>query len=67
MGSMACDPGFREYTQPRPRLPGLLIRQAGRVIGQIDADADEIGAFDATDESLLTAVAERLAGLVPTS
>jgi GAF domain-containing protein len=39
----------------------VLIRRAGRVIGQIDADADEIAAFDATDESMLTAVAEKLA------
>ncbi len=39
----------------------VLIRKAGRIIGQIDADGDEEGAFDATDEALLTAVAERLA------
>jgi GMP synthase-like glutamine amidotransferase/putative methionine-R-sulfoxide reductase with GAF domain len=38
----------------------VLIRRAGRVIGQIDADADEIGAFDQTDESLMMAVADRL-------
>jgi L-methionine (R)-S-oxide reductase len=37
----------------------VLIRRAGRVIGQIDAD--EIAAFDATDESMLMAVADRLA------
>ena len=39
----------------------VLIRQAGRIVGQIDADGHEVGAFDATDEALLTAVAERLA------
>lgn len=42
----------------------VLIRRAGRVLGQIDADADEPGAFDTTDEALLTAVAERLAALL---
>ena len=39
----------------------VLIRKSGRIVGQIDADGDEPGAFDASDESLLTAVAERLA------
>jgi L-methionine (R)-S-oxide reductase len=41
----------------------VLIRRAGQVLGQIDADADEAGAFDASDEALLTAVADRLAAL----
>jgi L-methionine (R)-S-oxide reductase len=39
----------------------VLIRKAGRIVGQIDADGIELGAFDVTDEALLTAVAERLA------
>ena len=39
----------------------VLIRKAGQIIGQIDADGDQVGAFDKTDEALLTAVAERLA------
>lgn len=39
----------------------VLIRREGRVIGQIDADSDQVGAFDASDEVMLTAVAERLA------
>jgi L-methionine (R)-S-oxide reductase len=38
----------------------VLIRKAGQIIGQIDADGDQVGAFDTTDEALLTAVAERL-------
>ena len=39
----------------------VLIRRAGEVVGQIDADSDDVGAFDSSDEELLTAVAERLA------
>jgi L-methionine (R)-S-oxide reductase len=39
----------------------VLIRRAGQVLGQIDADADEIAAFDKTDEALLMAIADRLA------
>lgn len=42
----------------------VLIRRHGRVLGQIDADADEVAAFDHSDEALLAAVAERLAALV---
>jgi L-methionine (R)-S-oxide reductase len=42
----------------------VLMLRAGHVIGQIDADADEVAAFDKTDEALLTAVADRLAPLV---
>jgi L-methionine (R)-S-oxide reductase len=38
----------------------VLIRKAGQIIGQIDADGHEPGGFDASDESLLEAVAERL-------
>jgi L-methionine (R)-S-oxide reductase len=39
----------------------VLIRRSGRIMGQIDADGHEVGAFDATDEALLEAVAGRLA------
>lgn len=35
----------------------VLIRRTGQIIGQIDADSDEAGAFDETDEDLLTYVA----------
>jgi hypothetical protein len=41
----------------------VLIRRDGQVLGQIDADANETGAFDTTDEQLLTAVADRLSSL----
>jgi GAF domain-containing protein len=40
----------------------VLIRRDGAIVGQIDADGDLVGAFDATDENLLMAVAGRLAG-----
>jgi GAF domain-containing protein len=39
----------------------VLIRHGERIVGQIDADGHEPGAFDATDEALLTQVAGRLA------
>ena len=43
----------------------VLIRKAGQIVGQIDADGHEVGAFDASDEKLLTAVAERIAARLP--
>jgi L-methionine (R)-S-oxide reductase len=43
----------------------VLIRKAGKIIGQIDADGHEVGAYDATDEALLTQVAERIADRLP--
>jgi L-methionine (R)-S-oxide reductase len=39
----------------------VLIRKGGAIVGQIDADGHEVGAFDASDEALLTAIAERIA------
>ncbi len=39
----------------------VLIRRSGQVIGQIDADGHEVGAFDTSDEALLIEVAARLA------
>lgn len=41
----------------------VLIREpgTGAILGQIDADGHEVGAFDASDETLLEAVAARLA------
>ena len=38
----------------------VLLRQGTRIVGQIDADGHEPGAFDATDEALLNEVAQRL-------
>jgi len=43
----------------------VLIRDTfGGVLGEIDADSDEPGAFDHTDEMLLESVATRLAAFV---
>ena len=39
----------------------VLLKQGDRIIGQIDADGHEVGAFDETDESLLAEVGMRLA------
>ncbi len=38
----------------------VLIRRGDRLVGQIDADSDQVAAFDTTDEALLAAVADRL-------
>lgn len=38
----------------------VLMHRGDEIIGQIDADGDETGAFDTSDEALLTQVAERL-------
>ena len=39
----------------------VLIRRGSEVLGQIDIDGHTVGAFDASDEALLTALAEILA------
>jgi L-methionine (R)-S-oxide reductase len=39
----------------------VLIRQGGQVLGQIDIDGHEVGAFDKTDEAFLERVGELLA------
>lgn len=39
----------------------VLIRQDGEILGQIDVDGHEAGAFDHSDERLLEGVAKRLA------
>jgi len=38
----------------------VLLRRVGQIVGQIDADGHEVGAFDASDEALLSRVAQRL-------
>jgi len=44
----------------------VLIRDpASRILGQIDADGDTVGAFDERDEALLTQVARLLADHAP--
>jgi L-methionine (R)-S-oxide reductase len=40
------------------------IRRGDEVVGEIDIDGNEVGAFDATDRSFLEAVAARLTGAV---
>ena len=42
----------------------VLIRSRGEVIGQIDIDADAVGAFDADDHYVVRAVADSFGGLV---
>ncbi len=39
----------------------VLIRRGDEILGQIDADSDSPSAFDTSDETLLAAVAKRLA------
>jgi L-methionine (R)-S-oxide reductase len=54
---IACSPTTRSELV-------VLIRSMGRVIGQIDLDADAVDAFDATDLCILRAVADGFGGLV---
>ncbi len=42
----------------------VLIWHQGEIVGQIDADCDAVGAFDASDEALLSRIAEILAPVV---
>ncbi|GIV07092.1 MAG: hypothetical protein KatS3mg017_0294 [Fimbriimonadales bacterium] len=44
----------------------VLIRHPhnGKILGQIDADGTEVGAFDESDEALLEVIGERIANLV---
>ena len=39
----------------------VLIRRHGEILGQIDIDSDEVGAFNASDEKFLEEVARALA------
>ncbi|MCX7994091.1 MAG: GAF domain-containing protein [Fimbriimonadales bacterium] len=44
----------------------VLIRHpsSGKILGQIDVDGTEVGAFDESDEAMLEVIAERIAKLV---
>jgi L-methionine (R)-S-oxide reductase len=44
----------------------VLIRHpdTGKILGQIDVDGTEVGAFDESDEALLEVIGERIARLV---
>jgi GAF domain-containing protein len=41
----------------------VLIRSAGRVIGQLDLDSEQVGGFTADDHCVLKAVADSFGGL----
>ncbi|MGV3618547.1 MAG: GAF domain-containing protein [Fimbriimonas sp.] len=47
--------------QTRSEIVVLIRDAAGKVLGQIDIDGHEVGAFDASDEALLERIAEELA------
>jgi L-methionine (R)-S-oxide reductase len=51
---LACSVGTRSELV-------VLIRHEGRVVGQIDVDSDDVGAFGSDDEAVLSAVAEVIA------
>jgi GAF domain-containing protein len=44
----------------RSEIVVLIRDREGRILGQIDADGHEVGAFDASDEELLAAIARRI-------
>ena len=45
----------------------VLIRSHGQVIGQIDLDSDEVGAFSSDDECVMRTVADGFGGLLAPS
>lgn len=55
---LACSPTVRSEIV-------VLIRQSGRVIGQIDVDSDRVAAFSTTDHAFLKMVAGALGSLIP--
>jgi GAF domain-containing protein len=56
---LACSPTVRSEIV-------VLIRSAGRVVGQIDLDSDRLAGFSADDHSFLRAVASALGSLLAT-
>ena len=48
--------------ETRAEIVVLIRDAAGEVLGQIDVDGDAVGAFDASDEALLAAVAAQIGG-----
>lgn len=53
---IACSPTVRSEIV-------VLLWDGGEIVGQIDADSDEVGAFGAADEALLTEIGVLLAPL----
>lgn len=49
----------------RSEIVVLLRDRGGAVVGQIDADSHQVGAFDLTDESMLEQVAKLLVQYLP--
>lgn len=49
----------------RSEIVVLLRNKKGSVVGQIDADSHQIGAFDQTDEKLLEEIARMLVDYLP--
>jgi GAF domain-containing protein len=47
--------------QTRSEIVVLIRDEAGTILGQIDIDGHQVGAFDASDEALLKRMAEELA------
>ena len=45
----------------------VLLEHDGKIVGQIDADGDQVGAFDKSDEALLCKVARALGYQAPSS
>ncbi len=49
-------------TQTRSEIVVLIRAKTGEVLGQIDIDGHQVGAFDGSDEKLLEGIARILAG-----
>lgn len=55
---LACSPTVRSEIV-------VLVRQNGHVVGQIDCDSDQVGAFGTQDHAFLKMVAGALGSLIP--
>lgn len=52
--------------ETRSEIVVLIRNSEGAILGQIDADGHEVGAFDHSDEEMLTKVAELIASRIET-
>ncbi|HEV2316287.1 MAG TPA: GAF domain-containing protein [Thermoplasmata archaeon] len=61
---VSADPAYLQcFLDTRSEIV-VPIRDGDRVLGEIDIDGREVGAYDRTDEAFLTGVAERLRPLL---
>jgi GAF domain-containing protein len=50
--------------ETRSEIVVLIKKKDGTILGQIDVDSDEVGAFDEIDRSNMEVLAEKIAGII---